>query len=90
MSYVVLLVKTRAGMMTHQLQLLFIICICRHTQVPLMEKRRVLIEQHNEAKQLKEEIDTKQQRISEMLAKNLNQEQVSTTIISCSTRIVKQ
>lgn len=41
----------------------------------LMEKRRVLMEQHEEAKQLKSEIDEKQKRMSEMLATKLNHEQ---------------
>jgi len=44
-------------------------------RVPLIDKRRVLLDQHKEAKQLKEEIDAKQRRISDMLAKNFNQEQ---------------
>ena len=46
-----------------------------------MDKKRILQEQHKEAKLLKKEIDLKQQRISEMLAKNFNQDQVTLLFI---------
>jgi len=46
----------------------------------LLEKKNKLMEQHDEAKLLKENIDRRQKAVSETLAGYLNQAQVNTVI----------
>ena len=50
--------------------------LCFTKQAKLKEKKKVLLDQHNEAKILKIETDKKQIKVSEMLASKFNQEQV--------------
>jgi len=50
------------------------------SQELLLEKKNKLMEQHDEAKLLKENIDRRQKAVSETLAGYLNQAQVNTVI----------